>query len=157
MSLSLQERQERSAQVTQQLKKYLSQKRGKWGAFTPLSSEPQIDWVQVSAVIDWYFVDVQQDRLKFVCKQLNDQPNSQSILTACELDGFCIPGLGFHLNGARLGRGGGYYDRELETVEKNKSKVGIAFDFTVSENLPYESHDVKVDVIVTDRRIIQAT
>lgn len=145
--ISLSERKERSAQITQRLHQFLQKKSGKWGAFTPLSTEPQVEWLKVSRVIDWHFVQVNQDQLQFVNK-------SNSIASAHDLDGICIPALGFHSNGARLGRGGGYYDRELEKYKKNK--IGVAFDFAVSDELPFESHDVKVDVIVTDRRLIGA-
>ena len=70
------------------------------------------------------------------------------------LEGICVPALGFNINGARLGRGGGFYDRELQNY--SGIKIGISYDFTVSLEIPFEAHDIKVDVIVTDRRIVDA-
>ncbi len=146
MSISVHDNKVMSAQVTQNLKQYLVGKSGKWGAFVPLASEPQVNWIEASSQIEWCFVQVEQNGLRFV--------NNNKNYSVQELDGICIPGLGFHLNGARLGRGGGYYDRELQNF--NKLKIGIAFDLTVNDELPYEAHDVKVNTIITDQRIVQA-
>lgn len=148
LGLSFQERSERSLKITESLKKELTNQTGRWGAFTSMLSEPLIDWPSVNNQIDWHFVMINQDKdqLQFT--------NNKNTVSVQDLDGICVPGLGFHPNGARLGRGGGYYDRELEHF--NKTKIGIAFDFAVSEQLPYESHDVRVDVIVTDQRVIPA-
>lgn len=146
LALSSQERKERSLKLTALLKKELSSQQGRWGAFTPMASEPLVDWYQASPSIDWYFVHIDQNTLRF--------SNSKNTISVHDLDGICVPGLGFHLNGARLGRGGGYYDRELEKFKQ--TKIGIAFDFAVSDELPFESHDIKVDKIVTDQRVIPA-
>ena len=55
--------------------------------------------------------------------------------------------------GERLGYGGGYYDRYLQ--DKNTFKIGYCYDFQVIEDVFAEEHDVKLDVVVTDKRIIQ--
>lgn len=146
MALSTQDRQQKSLQVTELLQKHLQGKKGKWGAFTPMPSEPQVDWQKANAQIEWCFVHTEDNGLKFI--------NNNKSYSVQELDGICVPGLGFHLNGARLGRGGGYYDRELQNF--NKHKIGIAFDLAVSAELPFEAHDVKVNVIITDQRMVQA-
>ena len=36
------------------------------------------------------------------------------------------------------------------------NKIGVSYDFAVMQDIPFESHDIKVDVIVTDRRIVDA-
>lgn len=64
-----------------------------------------------------------------------------------------VPGVGFDLNGNRLGRGRGFYDRLLPQL--NCPKVGIAFDLQIIENLPVEPHDAKVEVIITEKRLIR--
>jgi 5-formyltetrahydrofolate cyclo-ligase len=60
-----------------------------------------------------------------------------------------VPGVGFELNGARLGRGGGYYDRYLEKSEV--MKIGLAWTEQIIENVPVESHDSHMDFIITEK------
>jgi 5-formyltetrahydrofolate cyclo-ligase len=65
-----------------------------------------------------------------------------------------VPGVAFDLHGNRLGHGGGYYDRLLKTAIKAHS-IGLAFEFQILKSLPVEEHDEKVEMIVTEDRIIQ--
>ncbi len=65
-----------------------------------------------------------------------------------------VPGLAFDLQGNRLGRGGGHYDRTLARLPK-ALKIGLAFDFQVVERLPVEARDIPVDLVVTETRMIE--
>ena len=67
-----------------------------------------------------------------------------------ELDFVLVPGIGFSLNGCRLGRGKGYFDRILCQVQG--WKCGVAFDWQVTVCVPSEEHDIHVDSIVTPTR-----
>jgi 5,10-methenyltetrahydrofolate synthetase len=145
-AISTSDRHDRSRTLNENLKQCLQNKSGKWGAFVSLPSEPSIQWSELSSNIQWYFVQVSEQKLDFV--------NHNEKLKAQDLDGICIPALGFNSNGARLGRGGGFYDRELRNYKGNK--IGISYDFAVSTDVPFEAHDIKVDVIVTDCRIVDA-
>jgi 5-formyltetrahydrofolate cyclo-ligase len=64
-----------------------------------------------------------------------------------------VPGIVFDMKGHRLGYGLGFYDDFLEGLHKNL-KVGLCFDFQVAEEVPREEHDIPVDIIVTDKRVI---
>jgi len=64
-----------------------------------------------------------------------------------------IPGVGFDLAGRRLGRGGGHYDRALARYPLLVS-VGVASEVQVVDCLPEESWDRRMDLVVTERRII---
>jgi len=64
-----------------------------------------------------------------------------------------IPGIAFDIHGYRLGYGKGYFDRLLKKT--NAFKIGIAFDFQILENVPHEGHDVRMDAIITEKRILQ--
>ena len=66
------------------------------------------------------------------------------------LDLTLVPGVGFGLNGGRLGRGKGYYDRLLARIQGRK--CGVAFDWQVVSELPVEPHDVCMDLILTPTR-----
>jgi 5-formyltetrahydrofolate cyclo-ligase len=67
-----------------------------------------------------------------------------------------VPGVGFDLEGVRLGRGRGFYDRALADL-RSKSPlvaVGVAFEAQVVRRLPYDSWDQPLDLVVTERRCI---
>ncbi len=67
-----------------------------------------------------------------------------------------VPMIGFDHRGFRLGHGGGFYDRTIEMLRKSQPIlcVGIAYHFQKSENLPSESHDCRMDYIVTDKEVL---
>ncbi|KAB2641097.1 MAG: 5-formyltetrahydrofolate cyclo-ligase [Verrucomicrobia bacterium] len=65
-----------------------------------------------------------------------------------EIDAFLCPGLAFDLNGARLGRGRGYYDRALASARPDAVKVGICHPIQRVADTFRESHDVAMDVVI---------
>lgn len=78
-----------------------------------------------------------------------------------EIDLVIIPGVGFDFRGTRLGYGGGYYDRLLSYESKRLAKVknhiptiALAFEKQIGEKIPAEPHDIRVDMIVTEKRVI---
>lgn len=66
------------------------------------------------------------------------------------LDLVLAPGIAFTLNGDRLGRGKGYYDRLLAGIEG--FKCGVAFDCQVTTDFPVEHHDIRLNGILTPTR-----
>lgn len=70
------------------------------------------------------------------------------------LDAVLVPGLAFSSrNGFRLGRGGGFYDRLLETT--GARRWGIAFDEQLRAGVPRGSHDARMDVVITCARELE--
>ncbi|MFO6447142.1 5-formyltetrahydrofolate cyclo-ligase [Erythrobacter sp. NE805] len=63
-----------------------------------------------------------------------------------------VPLVGFTADGARLGQGGGHYDRWL-AEHRPQLAVGLAWDAQLCEALPSEPHDVPLDAVVTPTRI----
>lgn len=59
-----------------------------------------------------------------------------------------VPCMAYDKMGYRLGRGKGYYDRYLSELAGNY-KIGICFPWQIVENLPVESHDMRVDEVLT--------
>ena len=55
--------------------------------------------------------------------------------------------------GHRLGYGAGYFDRAL--AGKGFVKVGLALESQRLAHIPESRHDVPLDVIVTERRVIR--
>ncbi len=62
-----------------------------------------------------------------------------------------IPLLAFDDTGARLGYGGGFYDRTLACLRGSHrvSAIGLAYDFQRADDLAKEPHDQPLDVVVT--------
>ena len=58
------------------------------------------------------------------------------------------------MRGYRIGYGGGYYDKLLQDINPNTKTIGLAFDFQIVDSLCIENFDRKVDVIITEERII---
>lgn len=69
------------------------------------------------------------------------------------IDLLIVPGVVFDFRGNRIGHGMGYYDKLLCHCIC-KPKIGLAFDFQIVDQVPIEKHDVRVDKIVTEKRII---
>jgi len=65
-----------------------------------------------------------------------------------------IPGAAFDASGNRLGYGAGYYDKLLSMMKNKIQVVAPAYEDQIVEKLPSEPHDVKVDKIVTEKRLI---
>jgi 5-formyltetrahydrofolate cyclo-ligase len=62
------------------------------------------------------------------------------------------------IQGNRIGSGKGIYDRYISHLRALKIPVlyiGMCYDFQLLESIPSESHDQKLDVIITDKRLIR--
>ena len=67
------------------------------------------------------------------------------------IDFALVPGAAFDPRGARLGYGGGFYDKLLAgCAESSPCLVAAAFELQVVDEVPLEEHDVRVDLIVTE-------
>ncbi len=65
-----------------------------------------------------------------------------------------IPGVAFDEKGGRIGSGEGYYDRFIPKLSVTTRKVAIALECQIIQQVPVESHDKYVDIIITEERII---
>lgn len=75
--------------------------------------------------------------------------NRCPIVPAAELDIVVVPLVAFDRAGARLGYGGGCYDRYLPTVAPECLIVGIAFDEQCVDHVPTDAHDLPLPNIVS--------
>ena len=67
----------------------------------------------------------------------------------------CVcPGIAFSEQCDRLGWGPGYYDRFLATQHAGLT-VGLAFECQIVSQIPREWHDHRMDLVITERRIIR--
>ena len=62
-----------------------------------------------------------------------------------------VPGVTFGKKGERLGYGKGYYDRFLSSFRGKK--LALSFEECLSDEIPMEAHDIKIDYLITDKEI----
>ena len=77
--------------------------------------------------------------------KIMDRPESEIDLTI-------VPGVAFDRQHNRLGRGKGFYDRLLSTLDV--PKIGICYDFQLKDQIPAEPFDRKMDLIITEKEIL---
>ena len=70
-----------------------------------------------------------------------------------------VPLLAFNRAGARLGYGGGFYDRTLAMLRARRATMAIGFAFAGQEcdDIPLEETDEPLDLIVTEAGVIEVT
>ena len=58
-----------------------------------------------------------------------------------------MPGLAFDREGHRMGYGGGFYDKFLES-EPNHPTLALCYEFQMMPHLDVEAHDIPVDEVI---------
>lgn len=81
------------------------------------------------------------------------EPIQNETIPPHEIDLIFAPGLAFDLKGMRLGYGGGYYDQLLSKIKKSTPVIGLAFDFQVVEQVPYDERDKAIDGLITEKKL----
>lgn len=80
------------------------------------------------------------------------EPRIRRIVDPSSLELAILPGVGFDLNGNRIGYGGGYFDRLLKGIDI--PVIGLAYEIQIVDSLPSSRWDLKVHKIITEKRII---
>lgn len=170
------ELREKSERLTERLTQFLKTETGIWATFEPSGFEPDIRLAMTkSPHIDWAYPRVEGENLAFYLiasrealienkwRILEPNPAVSTPVDASQLQGLLIPGLAFDERGGRLGRGRGFYDRALDLIsqthKKNQTtfpkKIGVALERQVSQTeLPVDPHDIVMDHVITEDRII---
>ena len=65
-----------------------------------------------------------------------------------------VPGVAFDGEGYRLGYGAGYYDRYFEKNPKTL-RIGAAFNFQIIQQFPHESHDIPMQIVLTEDKLLR--
>lgn len=71
-----------------------------------------------------------------------------------DIDLIVVPGIAFDKRCYRLGFGAGYYDRFLRKLNFEKPTIGLCYDFQIIHSIPIEGHDVPLDFVITEERIL---
>jgi 5-formyltetrahydrofolate cyclo-ligase len=131
-------------------------------AFFPLPSEPQIAALWEGTTRTFCFPRVRDGGVELIriddpalrrlatwkldLAEFADAPP----VTPDQVDLFLVPGLAFTASGARLGRGGGYYDRLLPCRSPRSTALGLCFALQLFDEIPGEPHDHDVDAVITE-------
>ncbi len=132
--------------------------------YYPLRSEPDI----LPAIQHWLELDfrvclpkVERNKIKcyaisemesLICSSMGilEPDGSNKIISSKEIDFILVPGIGFTLEGKRLGRGGGFYDKFLNQILPPTLKIGVAFKLQVLDEMRTQNHDISVDLLITE-------
>lgn len=71
-----------------------------------------------------------------------------------EIDFILLPGVAFGRDGARLGYGGGFYDKLLARLPHQPVLAAAAFAMQLADDIPQEATDRKVEWLVTEHETI---
>lgn len=78
---------------------------------------------------------------------------------ACQeeiFEGFLIvPGTAFDRQMHRMGYGGGFYDVWLKRYGSQVTACGLAYDFQLRNEIPFERHDRMMDIVITPDEVIR--
>jgi len=128
--------------------------------YIPFGKEPDIlNYINNASTLCTTFID-NKDKIKISILEEPLVKNKFGVLQPKKLneinkvDIFLIPGLAFDLNGTRLGRGGGVYDKLLADYSDSYF-IGVTYEEYIFENLPIENHDIKMNALITPSRFIE--
>jgi 5-formyltetrahydrofolate cyclo-ligase len=71
-----------------------------------------------------------------------------------QFDAVIVPMLGFDSRLHRIGYGGGYYDKFLAT-QPAAQKIGVCFESGIIDEIPIETHDIPLDLIITEKTVYE--
>ena len=80
------------------------------------------------------------------------QPDVHPAINIAEIDMIICPGLAFGMDGSRLGRGQGYYDRALDSFKG--VKLGVALNQQIKASVPHAPHDAIMNYLVSETGIL---
>lgn len=133
------------------------------GLYFPLKSEP--DLLKLAINSSWNIClpkIASKEEMNYVLYNIGDrlvesiftgvyEPSGNEIVVP---DIVLVPGLAFDIKGYRLGFGMGHFDRYFAFKGKISTvKIGVCYDDMLLESVPRDSHDVRMNYIVTEKNI----
>lgn len=79
------------------------------------------------------------------------EPTGKGLLKPENADWIIVPALGWNKEGARLGRGKGFYDRSLKDILSEKM-IGLSFEDLYPCDFSAEPHDLKAGTVITEKK-----
>ena len=130
-------------------------------SFKTFRNEPQLTQAKNKF---YFYPKIVNSELSFHSDKKGFKPNrhgieepieKQSILLQ-KIDIFLVPLISFNENLHRIGFGSGYYDRTLKHLLQNGNKPkfwGIGYDFQLSESNFESKFDVRLDKVISDKKV----
>lgn len=155
-SLSDQEKENASGQLSERLR---SLSTSSLGIYLSLPDEPDlatgishhlkagtpVALAYPKAETDWCFHTITDLSIVETGAYGLSYPKAGPEVSAADLEVILVPGMGFTHEGKRLGRGKGIYDRLL--ADTTARKIGICFACQMTEDLPCDPWDVRMDEV----------
>ena len=85
---------------------------------------------------------------------MEPDPERCKIIPIERIDIAIIPGVALDEKGGRIGSGDGYYDRFIGKLPITTRKVALSLECQIVQQVPMESHDKYMDIIITEDRVI---
>lgn len=79
-----------------------------------------------------------------------EEPDGDNLTDISDIEIVIVPAVAYDRHGNRVGRGKGYYDRLL--ADTKATKIGMAYDFQIFDEIDTDPFDIPVDIVITDRR-----
>ncbi|MGJ4747562.1 5-formyltetrahydrofolate cyclo-ligase [Leptospira sp. SA-E8] len=122
--------------------------------FLPLGTSLRLG----SFVLDIFFPKVTNSGLEFILGSGFSkgafgilEPTGEGKLDPEDADWILVPALGWNGEGARLGRGKGFYDRSLKDIVSEKM-IGLSFEDLYPCDFSEEPHDLKAGTVITEKK-----
>jgi len=110
---------------------------------------PRVDWtarLMTPVIVPTLAADTRPGRAG-----IREPTESCRAIDPASLEIVLVPGVAFDATGARLGRGGGFYDRFLAGLPPTVATIGVCFETQLVPRVPTETHDHRVGIILTAR------
>jgi len=116
----------------------------------PLVVQENIEFVRYSEDCTW-----RPGSFGILEPHIDNKRHAECVVAPEYFDVIVVPGVAFDRFGNRLGYGKGFYDRYLPQCKDHCVFIGLAYGFQLEEKLPCESHDIRLNYIVTDEETIR--
>lgn len=158
-SLSAASKAERSSIICHSLKRHIALSGARVVAlFSPLADEPQI-WPLVEELSKSMCVAlprVEGDVMRFYAFGGETAPGAFGIMEPSsgleilphEIELIVVPGVAFTEEGARMGRGKGFYDKYMSHEDFSALRIGVCYAEQLVGEIPLEEHDVRMNSVV---------
>lgn len=147
---------------------WLASRTGSIGLYAAMPREPNLASLHVmglpttfcyprtapGGVMDFHRIDDPDTMVAGPFGIREPNPACHPMVAPSELAALVCPGLAFTTTGARLGRGGGFYDRYLARIATGIPLLGVAFPCQFVPEVPVDAHDVHMTHLVTESGVI---
>lgn len=100
-------------------------------------------------ILDFYYIESLEDLIVGSFGIMEPDPGKCKRVLDFSKSVLVVPGLGFSLDGNRIGYGRGYYDRFISHY--HNKVVGLCYYPLIKVNIPVERTDQKVNVLITEK------